>query len=91
MYGRLWNPTVARFESALARLEHAEEAVAFASGMAAMTAAILATTEGRRHGILAVRPLYGGTDHLLSTGLLGTETTFCTAARSPPRSGRTRR
>lgn len=79
VYGRLWNPTVARFESALARLEHADEAVAFASGMAAMTAAILAMTQGRRH-VLAVRPLYGGTDHLLSTGLLGTETTFCAAA-----------
>jgi methionine-gamma-lyase len=79
VYGRLWNPTVARFESALARLEHADDAVAFASGMAAMTAAILATAQGRRH-VLAVRPLYGGTDHLLSTGLLGTETTFCDAA-----------
>jgi len=80
VYARLWNPTVARFESALARLEHAHSAVAFASGMAAMTAAILATTResGRRH-VLAVRPLYGGTDHLLSTGLLGTETTFCAA------------
>jgi methionine-gamma-lyase len=80
VYARLWNPTVARFESALAALEHAEAAVAFASGMAAMTAAILASTarNGRRH-VLAVRPLYGGTDHLLSTGLLGTETTFCSA------------
>jgi methionine-gamma-lyase len=81
VYARLWNPTVARFESALARLEHAEAAVAFSSGMAAMTAAILAATggTGRRH-VLAVRPLYGGTDHLLSSGLLGTETTFCAAS-----------
>lgn len=80
VYGRLWNPTVARFESALARLEHTEAAVAFSSGMAAMTAAILAMTRetGRRH-VLAVRPLYGGTDHLLASGLLGTEVTFCTA------------
>ncbi|MEU6249050.1 aminotransferase class I/II-fold pyridoxal phosphate-dependent enzyme [Glycomyces sp. NPDC047010] len=80
VYARLWNPTVARFESALAQLERTEEAVAFSSGMAAMTAAILAMTArtGRRH-VLAVRPLYGGTDHLLSTGLLGTETTYCTA------------
>jgi methionine-gamma-lyase len=78
VYARLWNPTVARFESALARLEHAETAVAFSSGMAAMTAAILATTSGAGHRhILAVRPLYGGTDHLLSSGLLGAETTFC--------------
>ncbi|GLX01416.1 aminotransferase class I/II-fold pyridoxal phosphate-dependent enzyme [Microtetraspora sp. NBRC 16547] len=80
VYGRLWNPTVARFESALARMEHTEAAVAFSSGMAATTAAILATTRetGRRH-IVAVRPLYGGTDHLLASGVLGAEATFCTA------------
>ncbi len=78
VYQRLWNPTVARFEEALATLEHAQEAVAFSSGMAAMTAALLATTTetGRRH-VVAVRPLYGGTEHLLATGLLGTEVTFC--------------
>lgn len=78
VYARLWNPTVARFEQALARLEHAEEAVAFSSGMAAVTAVILALAHesGRRH-IVAVRPLYGGTDHLLASGLLGVETTFC--------------
>lgn len=78
VYARLWNPTVARFEDALARLEHAEAAVAFASGMAAMTAVILAHTSaiGKRH-VVAVRPLYGGTDHLLGSGLLGAETTYC--------------
>ncbi|QIX28004.1 PLP-dependent transferase [Nocardioides sp. JQ2195] len=78
VYSRLWNPTVARFESALAQLEQADEAVAFASGMAAMTAAILAHTgqSGQRH-VVAVRPLYGGTDHLLDSGLLGVEVTFC--------------
>ncbi|MGJ7440616.1 trans-sulfuration enzyme family protein [Aquipuribacter sp. MA13-6] len=80
VYARLWNPTVARFEQALARLEHAEAAVAFSSGMAAFTATVLATTHdtGRRH-VLAVRPLYGGTDHLLASGLLGTEVTYCRA------------
>lgn len=80
VYARLWNPTVARFEEGLAELEHAEASVAFASGMAAMTAAILAhtTAAGKRH-VVAVRPLYGGTDHLLDTGLLGVETTFCDA------------
>ncbi|MGY1550308.1 trans-sulfuration enzyme family protein [Microbacterium sp. A588] len=78
VYARLWNPTVARFEDALAEMEHADAAVAFSSGMAAMTAAILAMTSatGKRH-VVAVRPLYGGTDHLLGTGLLGTETTYC--------------
>jgi methionine-gamma-lyase len=80
VYARLWNSTVARFESALAQLEHAGTAVAFGSGMAAMTAAILAhtTMAGKRH-VVAVRPLYGGTDHLLATGLLGAEVTFCAA------------
>lgn len=78
VYQRLWNPTVARFEEALAMLEHAEASVAFASGMAAVTAAVLAVTAelGKRH-VVAVRPVYGGTDHLLGTGLLGTEVTFC--------------
>lgn len=78
VYARLWNPTVARFEEALAELEHAEAAVAFASGMAAMTAVILAHTgtTGARH-VVAVRPLYGGTDHLLGSGLLGVDVTYC--------------
>ncbi|MGO4679137.1 trans-sulfuration enzyme family protein [Microbacterium sp. 2MCAF23] len=78
VYARLWNPTVARFEEGLAELEHAEAAVAFSSGMAAMTAAILShTMAAGKHHIVAVRPLYGGTDHLLDSGLLGAETTFC--------------
>ena len=77
VYARLWNPTVARFEMALARLEHAASAVAFSSGMAAMTAALLALSEDRRRHVVAIRPLYGGTDHLLASGLLGTSTTFC--------------
>jgi methionine-gamma-lyase len=47
--------------------------------MAAITAALLAhtTSVGRPH-VVAVRPLYGGTDHLLEAGLLGTEVTYCT-------------
>ncbi|WEK13953.1 MAG: aminotransferase class I/II-fold pyridoxal phosphate-dependent enzyme [Candidatus Microbacterium phytovorans] len=81
VYARLWNPTVARFEEALARLEGAEAAVAFSSGMAAMTAALLAHTTSRaRPHVLAVRPLYGGTDHLLASGLLGTEVSYCEAS-----------
>ncbi|MGK5741813.1 trans-sulfuration enzyme family protein [Micromonospora sp. URMC 103] len=76
VYQRLWNPTVARFETALADLEGTPAAVAFASGMAALTAALLAATrDGHRH-VVAVRPLYGGTDHVLATGLLGTTVTW---------------
>ncbi|MFJ6704916.1 MULTISPECIES: trans-sulfuration enzyme family protein [unclassified Streptomyces] len=76
VYGRLGNPTVARFETALARLEGTESAVAFASGMAALSAVLLArTAAGLRH-VVAVRPLYGCSDHLLTAGLLGTEVTW---------------
>jgi methionine-gamma-lyase len=79
IYQRLWNPTVARFEIALARLESADEAVAFASGMAALTACLLAAKADGRPHVVAVRPVYGGSDHLLATGLLGTEVTWTTA------------
>jgi methionine-gamma-lyase len=80
IYARLHNPTVARFEEALAGLEEADDAVAFASGMAAITAALLAAAtlvdDVRRPHVVAVRPVYGGTDHLLQSGLLGTEVTW---------------
>ncbi|MEE3917857.1 hypothetical protein V2I01_01570 [Micromonospora sp. BRA006-A] len=47
---------MARFETALAQLEGTAEAVAFASGMAALTATLLAATrDGKRH-VVAVRP-----------------------------------
>lgn len=85
IYSRLHNPTVARFEQAMAELEGAEAAVAFASGMAAMTASLLAArmAAGEQGGdhVVAVRPLYGGTDGLLSSGLLGMETTWASADR----------
>jgi methionine-gamma-lyase len=76
VYARLDNPTTARFETALARLEGTDSAVAFASGMAALSACLLArVAEGLRH-VVAVRPLYGCSDHLLTAGLLGTEVTW---------------
>jgi methionine-gamma-lyase len=75
VYARLHNPTVARFEDALAALEGAEAAVAFGSGMAALTALLLARSAHGRH-VVAVRPVYGGTDHLLSHGPLGLETSW---------------
>ena len=75
VYARLFNPTVARFEGALARLEGAAAGVAFGSGMAALTAVLLAAAQDGRH-VVAVRPLYGTSDHLLGCGLLPIETTF---------------
>lgn len=79
VYQRLWNPTTARFEEAVARLEGCEQAVAFSSGMAAISACLLAARAGGAGHVVAVRPLYGGTDHLLATGLLGTEVTWAAA------------
>jgi len=76
IYARFHNPTVARYEAALAALEGAEASVAFASGMAALTAALLAAREAGKNHVVAVRPLYGGSDALLAGGLLGHEVTF---------------
>jgi methionine-gamma-lyase len=78
VYSRLFNPTVARYEQALAQLEGAEEAVAFGSGMAAVTACLMAAKQ-RGNQVVAVRPLYGGTDHLLASGMLGLEVTWAEA------------
>ena len=76
VYQRLWNPTVARLEAALARLEGASHGVAFAPGMAALSAVLLATVAAGKPHVVGVRPLYGGSDHVLATGLLGTRVTW---------------
>lgn len=78
VYGRLGNPTVARFETALAELEGAEAAVAFASGMAAISACLLAAGAAGTPHIVAIRPMYGTSDHLLGSGLLGNTITWTT-------------
>ncbi|MBC7589536.1 MAG: PLP-dependent transferase [Salinibacterium sp.] len=76
VYQRLWQPGVARFEDGLSALEGSRGTVAFASGMAALTAVLIScVTAGKPH-IVALRPLYGGTDHVLATGLLGTTVTW---------------
>ena len=83
VYARLHNPTVAGFEVALAELEGADSSVAFATGMAAITATVMAATAPeervRRPHVIAVRPIYGGTDHLLTSGMLGNEVTWVSA------------
>jgi methionine-gamma-lyase len=78
IYARLHNPTVARTEQALATLEGTEACVAFGSGMAALTAVVLAARVRGNH-VLAVRPIYGTSDHLLDSGLLGMHTEFVQA------------
>ena len=56
------NPTIQELEQGLAALENAEEGLAFASGMAAISATLLA--HGRK-GIVCVGDLYGGTQEFL--------------------------
>lgn len=71
VYGRLGNETVRRFEFALAELEGTEAAVAYSTGMAAMSACLLAAVSAGKPHVVGVRPLYGTSDHLLGSGLLG--------------------
>ena len=65
VYARYGNPTVTALEEAVAALEEGEDALAFASGMAAIHAALLAT--GAREGstVVAAQDLYGATYALL--------------------------
>jgi methionine-gamma-lyase len=79
VYQRLWQPGVARFEEALSALEGSAGTVAFSTGMAALSAVLIASVAAGKPHIVALRPLYGGTDHVLETGLLGTNVTWVDA------------
>lgn len=81
VYQRLWNPNVDRFERSVAALEGCSGAVAFASGMAALTAVLVAAVSAGRPHVVGVRPLYGGTDHVLASGLLGTRVDWASPDR----------
>ena len=77
-YARIENPTVEVLEKRMAALEGGRAAVCFASGMAAITAAVYALCSQGDH-IVAISTLYGGTHTLMSTRLeqlSGITTTF---------------
>jgi cystathionine beta-lyase/cystathionine gamma-synthase len=59
-YGRFANPTVRSFEQAIAELEGAEDAMAFASGMGAVASTVLALCSTGDH-VVAAKQLYAGT------------------------------
>lgn len=59
-YGRYANPTVRSFEHAIAELEGAEDAMAFASGMGAIATTVLALCSSGDH-LVATKQLYAGT------------------------------
>ena len=64
MYSRDENPTVRAAEEALARLSGAESALVFASGMGAMTTAVMGLVSAGDE-VIAATALYGGTYKLL--------------------------
>jgi O-acetylhomoserine (thiol)-lyase len=77
IYTRIMNPTTDVLEKRVAALEGGVGALAFASGMAAITAAVLNICRSGQH-IVAASSLYGGTYTLFSQTFpkLGIEVTF---------------
>ncbi len=76
-YSRYGNPSVCAFEDAIAQLEGAEQAGAFASGMGAVSAVVLGLCSSGDH-IVAQRQLYAGTQLLLQSACprFGIDVTF---------------
>lgn len=83
IYSRLGNPTVNEFERKMALLEEGEEAVAFGSGMASISASILAFAQQGDH-IVAQNCLYGCTHSFLTHMVkgFGIDVTFVDASDS---------
>ena len=78
IYSRGKNPTVDFAEKKLAALAHADRAILFTSGMAAISAAILFCVKPNSH-IITVKNVYGPTSNFMAQYLkekLNIETTF---------------
>ena len=82
-YGRLGNPTQTALEKAVAELESSENAYALASGMAAVSAAILSNVKSGDH-IVAPESMYSTTTLFLKeiAEKFGIETTFIDATNA---------
>ncbi len=83
MYTRYGNPTLRALEEKIAALEGSEAALVTASGMAAISTAILGYVRAGDH-VVAARSLYGATYHFLDRTLrrLGTSVTFVGSSRT---------
>jgi len=77
VYARYGNPTVAMFEERIAGLEEAEDAFATASGMAAVSGALVSMLRAGDH-VVAARALFGSCLYVLEEVLtrFGVEVTF---------------
>ncbi len=82
-YGRLGNPTQTALEKTIVDLEGGEAALAFASGMAAVSAAVFTLVKSGEH-IVAPESMYSTTTNLLHHvgERFGIETTFVDAAKA---------
>ena len=82
-YGRLFNPTVHALERKIAALEIAEEAIAFSSGMGAITATLLALLHQGDH-VLIVDSVFGPVREFCNDTLinLGIHTEYFSSAES---------
>ncbi len=81
MYTRYGNPTIHALEAKLAALEDGEAALATASGMAAVSTAILGLVKTGDH-VVAARSIYGATYNFLNRKLprMGASATFVESA-----------
>lgn len=88
VYSRNSNPTVHALEQKIADLEQAEAAIAFSSGMGAITAALLALL-GQGDHLLVVDCVYGPTRQFCEQvlGRMGVETTYFAPGASADLSG----
>lgn len=77
IYTRYGNPTQWAVQDKIAALEHAESAIVFSSGMAAISTTLLALTTRGGH-IVTARDLYGGSFNLLRDDMhqFGREVSF---------------
>ena len=77
IYTRYGNPTIAALEEAVREIEEGAFACAYASGMAAVHAALIACDLKAGSTVLASRDVYGATTSLLNTVLsnFGVKTT----------------
>jgi len=82
-YGRLGNPTVDALERTIAELENGEAGLAFASGMAAISAAAFTLVSSGDH-VIAPESMYSTTTNFLKHigEAFGIETTFVDAANA---------
>jgi methionine-gamma-lyase len=82
MYTRYGNPTIRALEEKVAALEGAEAALAFSTGMAAISSAILGYVKSGDH-VVAARSLYGAAYNFLNTKLprMGAATTFVASSK----------